>query len=52
MRKANRKDNRPAETNVLRIIGQESKEKGTDKFSSREIDEIIRDTRAKRAKRK
>ncbi len=37
---------------VLRIIGAESKAKGTDKLSSQRIDKIIRETRAKRTKRK
>ena len=38
------------EPEVLRIIGEESKAKGTDKLTSQEIDQIIRETRA--AKRK
>ena len=38
------------EPEVLRIIGEESKAKGTDKLTSQEIDQIIRDTRD--AKRK
>lgn len=39
------------EPEVLRIIGEESKAKGTDKLSSQKIDRIIRDTRAKKTKR-
>lgn len=40
------------EPEVLRAIGQESEAKGTDKLSSRQIDKIIRETRARRTKRK
>ena len=42
------------EPEVLRIIGEESKAKGTDKLTSQEIDQIIRKTRAakRRTKRK
>jgi prevent-host-death family protein len=36
---------------ILRIIGEESKANGTDKLTSREIDKIIRSTRAKKSKR-
>ena|SRR2546423_6367082 len=36
------------EPEVLRIIGQESEAKGTDKLTSRQIDRIIRDTREKK----
>jgi prevent-host-death family protein len=39
------------EPEVLRIIGEESKAKGTDNLSSQQIDRIIQDTRAKRTKR-
>ena len=39
------------EPEVLRVIGEESKAKGTDKLSSQQIDRIIRATRAKRTKR-
>jgi prevent-host-death family protein len=39
------------EPEVLRIIGEESKAKGTDNLSSQQIDRIIKDTRAKRTKR-
>jgi prevent-host-death family protein len=38
------------EPEVLRIIGEESKAKGTDNLSSQQIDRIIKDTRAKRTK--
>ena len=36
------------EPEVLRIIGEESAAKGTDKLTSRQIDVIIRDTREKK----
>ena len=39
------------EPEVLQIIGQESKAKGTDNLSSQEIDRIIRAARAKKTKR-
>ena len=39
------------EPEVLKIIGEESKAKGTDSFSSQQIDRIIRATRAKKKKR-
>jgi prevent-host-death family protein len=39
------------EPEVLRVIGEESKAKGTDNLSSRQIDRIIRATRAKKTKR-
>jgi prevent-host-death family protein len=39
------------EPEVLRIIGEESEAKGTDKLSSQQIDKIIGETRAKRTKR-
>jgi prevent-host-death family protein len=39
------------EPEVLRILGEESEAKGTDKLSSRQIDTIIRETRAKQTKR-
>ena len=38
------------EPEVLKLIGEESKEKGTDKLSSERIDRIIRATRAKKTK--
>jgi prevent-host-death family protein len=39
------------EPEVLRIIGEESQRKGTDKLSSRQIDEVIKTARAKKRKR-
>jgi prevent-host-death family protein len=39
------------EPEVLKIIGEESKRTGADKITSRRMEEIIRDTRAKRSKR-
>jgi prevent-host-death family protein len=39
------------EPEVLRIIGEESKAKGSDNLSSQQIDRIIRSTRAKKTKR-
>jgi prevent-host-death family protein len=39
------------EPEVLRIIGEESKRKGTNKLSSREIDEEIRAVRTGKTKR-
>ncbi|MGH9773750.1 MAG: type II toxin-antitoxin system Phd/YefM family antitoxin [Candidatus Acidiferrales bacterium] len=39
------------EPEVLRILGEESKAKGTDKLGSLEIDRIIRSVRAKKTKR-
>src|SRR5437660_6737478 len=38
------------EPEVLRVIGQESKRKGTDTLSSREIDRLIKATRTRRPK--
>jgi prevent-host-death family protein len=40
------------EPEVLRILGEESEARGTDKLSSRQIEKIIAATRAKRTKRK
>jgi prevent-host-death family protein len=40
------------EPEVLRVLGEESAAKGTDKLSSQQIDKIIRETRAKRSKRR
>ncbi|HEX5422144.1 MAG TPA: type II toxin-antitoxin system Phd/YefM family antitoxin [Candidatus Acidoferrales bacterium] len=40
------------EPEVLRVLGEESEAKGTDKLSSQQIDKIIKDTRVKRPKRK
>jgi prevent-host-death family protein len=39
------------EPEVLRIIGEESRGKGTDKITSRNIDDIIRATRKRRSSR-
>ena len=39
------------EPEVLKIIGEESKAKGTDKLNSEQIDRIIQATRAKKTKR-
>src|SRR5499427_7600952 len=40
------------EPEVLRVIGEESQSKGTDKLSSQQIDKIIQETRAKQTKRR
>ena len=40
------------EPEVLRIIGEESKRKGTDALTSRQIDQIVKTTRAQRTKRR
>ncbi len=40
------------EPEVLKIIGEESEARGTDRLTSQQIDKIIADTRAKRTKRK
>jgi prevent-host-death family protein len=37
---------------VLRIIGEESKAKGTDRLTSREIDALIRSVRSQKQKRR
>jgi prevent-host-death family protein len=39
------------EPEVLRVIGEESQRKGTDKLTSRQIDQVIKATRAGRRKR-
>jgi prevent-host-death family protein len=39
------------EPEVLRLIGEESKRKGTDKLTSREIDQEIKAARAEKRKR-
>ena len=39
------------EPEVLRIIGQESQRKGTDKLTSRQIDEVIKAARTRKPKR-
>ncbi|HEV2960741.1 MAG TPA: type II toxin-antitoxin system Phd/YefM family antitoxin [Candidatus Angelobacter sp.] len=40
------------EPEVLRIIGEESKRKGTDRLSARQIDQIIKATRRSRSRRR
>lgn len=40
------------EPDVLRIVGEESKAKGTDNLSSQQIERIIRASRAKKTKRR
>lgn len=40
-----------SEPDVLRIIGEESQRNGTDKLTSRRIDQIIRATRAQKRAR-
>ena len=39
------------EPEVLRVIGEESQHKGTDKLTSRQIDQVIKAARASRRKR-
>jgi prevent-host-death family protein len=39
------------EPEVLRIIGEESRRKGTDKLTSRQIDQVIKAARRKKPKR-
>lgn len=39
------------EPEVLRLLGEESQRKGTDRLSSRQIDQVIKATRAQRPKR-
>jgi prevent-host-death family protein len=39
------------EPEVLKAIGEESKRKGTDALSSRQIDQVIKAARAKKSKR-
>jgi prevent-host-death family protein len=39
------------EPEVLRTIGEESKRQGTDKLTSRQIDEVIKSARAAKSKR-
>ena len=36
---------------VLRVIGEESRKKGTDKLTSRQIDRVIKPARAGKSKR-
>ncbi|MGJ5817357.1 type II toxin-antitoxin system Phd/YefM family antitoxin [Paludibaculum fermentans] len=38
------------EPEVLRLIGQESQQKGTNKLTSRQIEQVIQSTRAKKRK--
>lgn len=40
-----------AEPEVLRVIGEESKRKGTSKLTSRQIDQLIKEYRAEKKKR-
>jgi prevent-host-death family protein len=40
------------EPEVLRVTGEESQRKGTDKLTSRQIDQVIKATRAGRCKRR
>jgi hypothetical protein len=52
--RSNRRTNKPGiacELEVFRIIGEESRRKGTDKLSSRDIDRIIKAARAQKPKR-
>jgi prevent-host-death family protein len=39
------------EPEVLRVIGEESQRKGTDRLSSRQIDQVIKAARATKSKR-
>ena len=39
------------EAEVLRVVGEESKRKGTDKLTSRQIDQVIKAARAAKSKR-
>lgn len=39
------------EPEVLRVVGEESKRKGTDKLTSRQIDQVIKASRAAKSKR-
>ena len=39
------------EPEVLRVIGEESQRKGTDKLTSRQIDQVIKAARAEKPKR-
>ena len=39
------------EPDVLRVIGEDSKRKGTDTLTSRQIDQVIKATRAQKPKR-
>ena len=39
------------EPEILKVLGEESKRKGTDALTSRQIDKLIRKTRVRRTKR-
>jgi prevent-host-death family protein len=39
------------EPEVLKVIGEESRRKGTDKFTSRQIDQVIKAARAQKPRR-
>jgi hypothetical protein len=39
------------EPEVLKAIGEESRRKGTDKFTSRQIDQVIKAARAQKPRR-
>jgi len=39
------------EPDVLRVLGEESRRQGTDRLTSRQIDQVIRAARAQRARR-
>ena len=39
------------EPEILKIVGEDSRRKGTDKLSSRQIDQLIKSTRARKKKR-
>ena len=40
------------EPEVLRLVGEESQRKGTNKLTSRQIDQVIKSTRAQKPKRR
>jgi prevent-host-death family protein len=40
------------EPEVLQLLGEESTRKGTDKLSSKQIDQVIRSSRAKKSRRR
>ena len=44
-------DERLADPEVLRLIGEESQRKGTDKLTSRQIDQVIKAARSQKPKR-
>jgi prevent-host-death family protein len=39
------------EPEILKIVGEDSRRKGTDKLSSRQIDQLIKSTRARKKQR-